>query len=1120
MKKWIFLAAFLCMLPTMVTVGQDGESGESGETAKVEQLESYDEQNLSLVTKHAELGFANAQFNLGMRFYEGAGADQDFKQAATWLEKAAEQGNSDARYQIGLCYQKGHGVDRDYEEALRWYILAADQGSNAAKNNLGGLYEKGLGTTKDFKKAAKHYQSSADSGSAIGQYKLGQLYENGHGVEKDLAAAFQWQLKAANQGMAQAQNSVGLKYEVGEGVEKDVTTAIKWYKKSADQGYKWAQTNLGVMNHFGRGTDVDYKTAMEWYQRAAQQDDPRAQKLIGRLYADGKGVDRDYKQAASWYEKAAGAGDKESQNRLGLLYEKGNGVTQDYLRARTWYTKSAKKGYKWAQYNLAKLYENARGVTKDYNESTKWYRKAAEQGHATSQYELGDAYYFAQGVKEDFGAAAKWFRKAADQDYLAAQRDLGYMYFVGKGVSKNYAESVKWYKKAAERGDASSQYEYGLRYFDGKGVDKNKSTGLSWLRKSAEQNYKSAENKLGELYETGNGVSKNLRDAAEWYSRAAKHGHKKAKQSFASLTASVPARALLVGYDSYDKLPDIKGQTASLGKLAATLKEYNRFEDVRLLKPSQRVGDTIKTQIDANIVNDLVIVLTGYAFESEDGQLYLAGPKTDPKNPKRNSLSIKRLIKTLKDLPSYSRSVVFLDCNKQVATEEASDEDATSTGLDNARLMEEFESLDNVIAISAASEEELSYNSPKSPQNIFINAISSALKGSADQDDDSVISSEELYLYVLDNVQEQVGKLGFDQSPEINTFGAENEKLRALSYRTPKPFIKVRINNESNRKEFELNVKHKGGKTIRLPGRTFVDISCQSVTDITYFAGKYNGRGKWRKLYPAPTRSYTFRTTTQLSGGTCWTAGFVNSWGIHMTLIYPGTFEMGHNRNDAIAMSGFDMSAVGQMFNVNRERPRHAVTIGQPYYLGTYEITYGEFEKFVMANAYKTDAEELGYKNSIFGANDGQQTSTGYSWRNPGTGLAVSKRQPVVHITWSDAKRFCDALSIKEKAKYVLPTEPQWEYAARAGSQTAYWNGNDINALTKIANVRDRSWGNATNNQTKIQTSDGKVYTANVGSYKSNPFGLHDVHGNVWEWCRNRCYDYPTKPIIDDSDGL
>src|SRR5690606_35745678 len=96
---------------------------------------------------------------------------------------------------------------------------------------------------------------------------------------------------------------------------------------------------------------------------------------------------------------------------------------------------------------------------------------------------------------------------------------------------------------------------------------------------------------------------------------------------------------------------------------------------------------------------------------------------------------------------------------------------------------------------------------------------------------------------------------------------------------------------------------------------------------------------------------------------------------------------------------------------------------------------------------------------------------------------------------------FCQWLTRKEGKIYRLPTEAEWEYACRAGSQSLFSNGDDPQGLAKIANVADATAMAYYPHWKGISARDGHVHAAPVGQFAPNAFGLHDMHGNVWEWC-------------------
>ncbi|MCG6863673.1 MAG: formylglycine-generating enzyme family protein [Chromatiaceae bacterium] len=157
---------------------------------------------------------------------------------------------------------------------------------------------------------------------------------------------------------------------------------------------------------------------------------------------------------------------------------------------------------------------------------------------------------------------------------------------------------------------------------------------------------------------------------------------------------------------------------------------------------------------------------------------------------------------------------------------------------------------------------------------------------------------------------------------------------------------------------------------------------------------------------------------------------------------------------------------MGSKHHRNEEKPVHEVTIPEPFAIGVYEVTVGEWDACL---------REAGCDHTPTSLDNAQM--------------------PVADVSWDDAQQYVVWLSKKTGKDYRLPSEAEWEYAARGGSDTAFWWGDAVG--TNNADCRDcgSEW-------------DGKS-AAPIGSFKPNPFGLYDVHGNLWEWtqdCSNRSY--------------
>lgn len=260
-----------------------------------------------------------------------------------------------------------------------------------------------------------------------------------------------------------------------------------------------------------------------------------------------------------------------------------------------------------------------------------------------------------------------------------------------------------------------------------------------------------------------------------------------------------------------------------------------------------------------------------------------------------------------------------------------------------------------------------------------------------------------------------------------------------------------------------------------------------------------------------------------------------NSIGMRLVLVPAGEFAMGCDEASEVLMRRYPGLEAKW---VDGERPLHRVRITRPFFLGRHEVTVGQFRQFVAKTGYRTDAELRGDEGNDgnerdVNGNHGGQGGWGYarwSWSKLNRrarhhwadwGFAQADDHPVVNVSWNDAAAFCRWLSEQEGVKYRLPTEAEWEYACRAGTTTRFYCGDEMANLPMVANVRDAAakakfpwWKHA------LPGNDGHAFTAPVGSYSPNAFGLFDMHGNAWEWCAD-WYDagYYVHSPEDDPPG-
>ncbi len=206
-----------------------------------------------------------------------------------------------------------------------------------------------------------------------------------------------------------------------------------------------------------------------------------------------------------------------------------------------------------------------------------------------------------------------------------------------------------------------------------------------------------------------------------------------------------------------------------------------------------------------------------------------------------------------------------------------------------------------------------------------------------------------------------------------------------------------------------------------------------------------------------------------------------------MIFVQGGTFKMGSNDGDA------------------NEKPVHSVTVSD-FNIGKYEITVAQFDAFIKDRNYITTAEKEG-SSYIW---DGKTfiDKKGVFWKHDVNGNVRPQSEynhPVIHVSWIDAKAYCDWLSEKKGKKYRLPTEAEWEFAARGGNESKNYMYSGSNSFSDVA------W--------EYNNSNNKTHA--IGSLQANELGIYDMSGNVYEWCWDFYNgDYTIKsPTLGSTEG-
>jgi sulfatase modifying factor 1 len=186
-----------------------------------------------------------------------------------------------------------------------------------------------------------------------------------------------------------------------------------------------------------------------------------------------------------------------------------------------------------------------------------------------------------------------------------------------------------------------------------------------------------------------------------------------------------------------------------------------------------------------------------------------------------------------------------------------------------------------------------------------------------------------------------------------------------------------------------------------------------------------------------------------------------------------------------------------------RSSPQLRVVIPGGLAMGQRAISRGEFAAYVAETGFEPGTGCWTFVNN--GATYEYVEQPGLTWRDPG--YPQGDDHPVVCVSWDDANNYATWLTRKAGHHYRLPSEAEWEYAARAGTSTARFWGDSATVACQFANVADLSLANTLNLDRRpaftFRCTDNHVYTAPGGSFRPNAFGLYDMLGNVWQWAQD-----------------
>ena len=792
-------------------------------------------------------------------------------------------------------------------------------------------------------------------------------------------------------------------------------------------------------------------------------------------------------------------GGAEAKYRLALRYETGDGVEKSIYEAERWYRKAAKSGHAEAQYRLAqRITLNSSGVFSP--KAIEWCRKAAEQGHVLAQYVLGLSYEKGYGVTRDFSEAFTWYRKAAEQGHAEAQYKAGLFCETGNGTTQDYAEAVKWYRLAvrhdnaeaskrlpfaelvmnAQNGNANAQYKLAQAYEAGDGVEKSNAEALKWYRKAAEQGHAEAQCKAGLFYETGKGTTQDYAEAVKWYRLAVRQGKSEASKRlpFAELVMNAQAGNADAQYklaQAYENGNDVEKSLSRAFSWYRKAAEQGHAEAQYHLALAYEAGKSTTQDYAEAIAWYLKAAKSGHAEAQYRLALAYETGNGVEKSLSEANVWYRKAANQGNEEASRRLPLVELKYNAQAGNADA--QYKLALAYENGDGMEKDPS-EAVQWFRKAAEQghaESQYRTGLFCADNGVQDLSEAATWLRKAVAQGHVGASKILKIVEMKLSAQAGNADAQyelaQAYETGN-GLEKDPSEAFKW-----YLKAAEQGHPAA-QYQLGVCYDSGSIVaRNPAESiawFTKAANQGYVEAQYRLGQAyeTGRNGIEKNFLEAQNWYRRAAESGHAGAK---AGYTRLGPVEVgasmvTVSLPSGLSWKMIKVEA---GSFRMSVRDER-NSNSDEIEHGATLTRDFYIGQTEVTQAQW-RAVMGN-------------------------------NPSHFPAGGDARPVESVSWNDAMAFCNALNRMGKAPsgwtFSLPTETQWEYAARGGRLSRGYLYSGSNELGEVA---------------YCGFLNGPPDP--VAGKKSNELGLYDMNGNVWEWCLDDWVSQSNRLIAEFSSS-
>lgn len=510
------------------------------------------EQDYEVASQHyqwaADNGNVEAMLSLSKLYKEGIGVEKNEEYAAAlqaqWWEtiqwniygimpleiakEKAKEGSVEAMYQLGERYLQGNGVDQNVEIASDWWHKAAMKGHVPACHDLGIYYWR---TKHDIEKGLMWLSKSADAEYAISYCALADIYLNGWGVEADVARGLDYLTKAAEQDHEDALMELAAIYHDGEYIEKDNCKAKYWLEKYLAHDNAKAHFIMGRCLFDGDMYEQDYAKALEHFTKAVKAGNHDASPYYINMLWYGNHVTRNQEDVLTTYQELVDNKDGTAAYFLYTLYKE-ESVYKNIEKAILYLKESAEMGCDEALKEMGLQYMKDGIFDTDIKKANDYFAQAAELGNAIAMINLAISYQYGRDIEKDLKKALDLYTSAAQAGEKYAAKEAARIYLMGEEnvIDINYDKAIELLQDPEEDdSDACFLISYAM---DAKSKMKNcyswelVEKAFGYMLRAAKAEDPEAMYQVGYSFMEGRGVIIDMEQAKQYFENALSKEHR------------------------------------------------------------------------------------------------------------------------------------------------------------------------------------------------------------------------------------------------------------------------------------------------------------------------------------------------------------------------------------------------------------------------------------------------------------------------------------------------------------------------------------------------------------------------------------------------------------------